>query len=502
MEAVDSSIVARLKIERAVLEEVETVRNLLPPEPWSDAIRVGSSAIAGWVKSRLLSGQPNATPLSVNARKSGFGIRPVPIIGIGERVAYRALTRLVLEDLEISERTPEEYKNFIKAPIAYAFEHVSSGPVRIGDAQIRYVAEADITAFYQYVDHEVLRQELHMQTGDVLHVDQLISLLGELSGRSFGIPQLLDASDWLSEVYIRIVERAVTRRGIAAWRFNDDFRIGCGSYRDALRNLEILGEAARDVGLVVGDQKTFVSTFPTYLFAHTDMDVDTAAATFDPQDVEVAVTGYFDQDEAESVVWAMQMLQRIDREGDSIGGITLRKISSQDLRHLRRALNSLIRNGDAGGLPWVTRLFRYVPSLTPHLVRYLVRAYESREGEAIEVWFELTEHSVSDWQSLWLTYGARKMGLLGAIDPAREWIEELTRSSSPAPLRAEAYLALAEADAVSFDELEEELRAAPDALAPWFVLGMKMLAQGSSPPPEKQLEAVRQSSPLYRVLLR
>ncbi|MEU7795568.1 RNA-directed DNA polymerase [Micromonospora tulbaghiae] len=502
LKPLEQGLVDRLKFGQAVTEEIATRRNLLPPEPWLDAVRNNATLVAEWVKSRLLSGSPNAPGVVINARKFGHGIRPVPIIGIAERIAYRALAKAATKGIEFPLRSPEEYREFVHAPITYAFEHVKGRRVRLGEARIKYVVEADITAFYQYVDHELLKQELQMQTGEIDAANKLVELLGEINDKSFGIPQLLDPSDWLSEAYIRIVERNLVRKGLMVWRFNDDFRIGCMDYRQALWSLEQLAHAAREVGLVVGDHKTFTTLFFTYMFNYTDMGVDRLAAEFDPQDVEVAVTDYSDMDEADNVAWALLTLQRTEQHPDHVGRIDLRGLQAREMRYLRRALGALTRNKDPRGIRFLTELFRYVPALTPNILGYLVEVQDADREGTLARWRELERYSVSDWQALWLTYAARKMGILQDNGHVRDWVTSNARGNTSEALRAESYLALASASLTTFEDLDVGLRVAPDALAPWYVIGMKSLVGGPNAPTDKQLGAIRQSSPLFRALLK
>ncbi|WP_435589753.1 RNA-directed DNA polymerase [Micromonospora aurantiaca (nom. illeg.)] len=501
MQALERGLVDKLKLEKAVLDEVKTRRNLLPPEPWLHAVEQRSSKVAAWVRTRLLSGVPNSAGVVISARKMGHGIRPVPVVGIAERITYRALASHILKDQTVPTRSPEEYKEFVLGPISYAFEKVGGRRrVKVGESRIGYVVEADITAFYQYIDHEVLRQELYMQTGVINAVDRLMELLSDLSGRNFGVPQLLDASDWLSEMYIRIVERTLLRRGLPTWRFNDDFRIGCKNYREALTSLEELAYAAGDVGLVVGDHKTFTSTFMNYFFANTAVEVDEATAEFDPQDVEIAVTDYADMDEEESIAAAVTTLGRLDAIFNE-NHIDLKNVRKDDLRDLRRALNALSRNDDAQGVSYIKRLFQFVPALTPQVITYLVRIHPQQPEETSRVWKSLLVESASDWQNLWLVYACREMRILTENSELREWVQAQAHGRRQEALRAEAHLTLARAHAVSFVELDAALRSAPDALAPWYVLGMKELTNSENPPSESQIKGLRQSSPLFSILM-
>ncbi len=188
-----------------------------------------------------------------------------------------------------------------------------------------YVVEADITAFYQYIDHDFLRHELELHTGRIESIDALVELLAETEGRVFGLPQLLDASDWLSDNYIQAVERELLRRGMAVWRYNDDFRIACRSYIEALDSIERLEEAARAIGLTVSDHKAYTPSFATYFFKTTGRDISSVLIDVDPSDVDVIVTDYPDLDEDERVDAATFTLARIDLDAEDDNRIDLRK---------------------------------------------------------------------------------------------------------------------------------------------------------------------------------
>lgn len=306
MRRLSADFIDHLQLDVVLQEEVAAWRNQIPPEPWVAAVRSKSADTVTWIQSRLAAGANGLPSVVVNTRKATMGTRPVPILGIADRIVYRALTKHVLSDLTVPDRSPDAYKAFLHGPIEYAFrdEH---GPVwNVFGLDVKYVVEADITAFYQYIDHDLLRHELELHTGHIEAIDALFELLGETEGRIFGLPQLLDASDWLSDIYIQSVERDLLRRGLAVWRYNDDFRIACRSYTEALDAIERLSEAARAVGLTVSEYKTFTPSFPTYFFRTTGRDVNVALVDIDPSDVDVIVTDYPDLDDEERIeaaVW-------------------------------------------------------------------------------------------------------------------------------------------------------------------------------------------------------
>lgn len=193
MRRLTPELIDELDLEQALDDELNTWRNQIPPEPWTAPARSKAPEMLSWVRSRLAGGADGIPSVGVNARKATLGARPVPILSAPDRIVYRALAKHVLRDLTLPDRSPDAYKAFIHGPIEYAFRD-EEGPIwNVFGLEVKYVVEADITAFYQYIDHDLLRHELELQTGHIESIDALLELLGETEGRTFGLPQLLDA---------------------------------------------------------------------------------------------------------------------------------------------------------------------------------------------------------------------------------------------------------------------------------------------------------------------
>ena len=485
-------------------QEVDTWRNQLPPEPWVPPLRAKSNEAADWIRSRLAAGSAALPSVVVNARKATIGTRPVPILGIADRVAYRALTKFIFGDLPIPDRSPEAYRQFLHGPIDYALsERGAAIGWNFANASLKYVVEADIAAFYQYIDHDLLRHELELHTGRIEAIAFLIELLGEVEGRTFGIPQLLDASDWLSDIYIQSVERDLLRRGLPVWRYNDDFLIGCQTYTEALDAIERLEEASRAVGLTVSSHKTHTPTFSTYLHRTTGRDISEALIAIDRGDVEVIVSDYPDLNDEERVVAAFDTLARLDVDPDDDEWIDIHNLSSEGVRDLRRAVGGLTRARNPGAIERLIDLMILVPSLTPRVCDYMISVYEPERAESIErVLDTLIEHaSLGEWQALWLVSVMRHLDLL-KNDPRRtEWVRQQRERGRGRLLAAEARLALASAGVGDFDDLDYALRTEPEVLAPWHLLAIKAMAASSGAPLVDRARAVRDSHPLNRILL-
>lgn len=500
MQRLPRPFIDQLDIPAAITAETEAWRNLLPPEPWIDAVKTNATDIAAWVEARLLSGAHNAKALTVNARKGTQGTRPVPILGVAERVAYRALSDWILNGQPEAQRSAEDYRAFVTGPITYAYAGEQTIR-RIKSPRYAYVVEADVAVFYQYVEHDRLRRELELQTGKIDAADYLTELLSELQDATYGLPQLVDSSDELSEVYIRIMERDLLRRGLRLWRYNDDFRVAASTYEEAQDVVEVLGEAARNLGLVLNDNKTFISRTLTYLMRYSTPDVDDGTRPFDPDDVQVASD--YDLTDAEAVDAAKARLARLDIPPGEDDRIDLKALSTEDLRDLRSAVNTLRRTEDPGALARITQLVLFAPALTPRLCEYLVALHPAEPAEVEKVWDNLArDHatSLSEWQATWLTYVGRQLKLLPGHEERVTFVSRQTLRGRGGLLHAEGSLALASVAKVSFEDLDIALRDAPEALVAWYALAIKELSNATSVDAQR-LDAVKKSSPLYRILL-
>ncbi|GAA3148244.1 hypothetical protein GCM10020255_027020 [Rhodococcus baikonurensis] len=128
---------------------------------------------------------------------------------------YRALVERLRLQLPIELQSRRPHSEFEAAP----YDNDNNA----------YICSTDITAYYQYIDHDVLADELTAQTGDYHTVNALISLLEQVMGTRVGIPQVHASSDTLGDTYIDPIRRTLIREGYDAYVYADDFRIGCSS---------------------------------------------------------------------------------------------------------------------------------------------------------------------------------------------------------------------------------------------------------------------------------
>jgi Reverse transcriptase (RNA-dependent DNA polymerase) len=514
---IPADVLKRLRLNEAITHEAQSWQTLLPTSPGWDQVSSNASLLAQWLSGQLRAGMPTSQDVIVSARKAPHGVRPVPVWGLAERITYRALVDFLLRNEPELDRSPEAYLEFIGAPVKYAQSQVprSRGRVLIPrSSSVQYVVQTDIAAFYEGVDHGILSRELLTRTGDYPAIECLMSLLGEVQGRSFGLPQLLEPSDRLSEIYIDVVERDVLRHGWAVWRFNDDFRVAVRDYGDALGAIEDLARAAREVGLTLSDLKTTTPRFTTYLLRNFGLAVDDEIpADLQRQEPEEAVGDYTEGVGEVDPSWAVSLVSdantpEMKGRQRNKDGINLARVRGEEYRVLRRALGRLIRERSADALPHVLKLFAYVPSLTPWTTRYVIAAGQNGEQlrQAVQVLDEVINNvSLGDWQRVWVI---RAFDELEALDPSApgepdrrvSWTSGLLHSRSGPIVAAEAALALAAVDATEFADLEYALRTQPVALVPWYLTAIQRL-RGRGQVSDDQYAALRREGGLHAALL-
>ena len=256
-----------LDVKTALRAECAFQRSLVPPDPFTGLIEGREEGFTKLVETQLRDGLRPTQALDVIVRKPGRGTRPVGVLHPVDRIAFRALTDRVLAGQAPLDRSSNAYREFARAPLDTWRQIVGDdeqGFSRTPGNHDGYVVVSDLVAFYQYIDHAELRKVLVRRTGDVEAIDDLIALVESVQGRRFGLPQILHSSDRLSDISGGSIEDVVRLDGYRVSRFNDDFRILVDGYASALRAVDALGEAARRVGLLLNEAKTYTPRLSTY----------------------------------------------------------------------------------------------------------------------------------------------------------------------------------------------------------------------------------------------
>lgn len=236
-------------LRAAVSADLDGAPPLLPPNPVAPALDGRRDDVAAWAHGQLTGPYYPPREEIVAVSKPRHGVRPVAIWDLPTRLLYSTLVARLSTYLPTPPRGRRVWRRFQWTPLR---------------ERGRYIISADIASCYNYIDHQLLAEELLLQTGDHETVTGVISLVAEVSRRHYGLPQQSAASDVLAEAFLGRMERALFRRGLAVNRFNDDLRLNCDSWSAVVKSIEVLSEELRKLGLILNDGKTYTWTRKTY----------------------------------------------------------------------------------------------------------------------------------------------------------------------------------------------------------------------------------------------
>ncbi|MDB4893847.1 MAG: hypothetical protein JWN15_109, partial [Firmicutes bacterium] len=219
---------------------LESPLDRTPPLISDASLQNAKETLAKWTAASLQSGY--SVPREViTMPKSKLGQRPVLVSSLPARVTYQALVSSIASDLEPNSREGEAYAR-----------HQSFAE----ESTTEYVVEIDIAGCYEFIDHERLRQEIVARSLNAEIAQALYDYLGECSPNQRGLPQLTSASDTLADLYLSIIQRKLMRRRLEVSRYADDFRVRAQDWEAAIDVIEYASEFAREVGLIISDDKT------------------------------------------------------------------------------------------------------------------------------------------------------------------------------------------------------------------------------------------------------
>ena len=477
---------SRLKLHSSVIEsfDVESAREtslarppqFLPPSPMDLAVSRNSDEFDEIFMGNLENGVDVLRAEELSARKGVRGLRPIPILTFFDRVTYQGLTDLLAPKLPPLRRSRDDYKAFVLGPTL--------------EAGTTHVVSADVAAFYQYVDHELVMEELVSQTGDFALARDVGSFLHATQGRGVGLPQGFQPSDLLSEVVIDIAERRLLRRGLSVWRYNDDFRFATSSWRAALEAVEALDSELRSLGFTLNEEKLHfhrMDTYALYLAAPDQAlmqaadEIEINVAVLDPYAGTLAIDPDIDEFTAAT---ALRVLNRwhgaVVGDGKTFGldGLVNRKIARSALQWL-----SSVPTTDA--LQHLRNLLVFEPGLTPQITLFLTALQGVDEPAVLTALGEIVGDSelfLSPWQHSWLASVCLQSD---AIDEVLvTWLRDSVENSTLDHLRARAAFALAKhgrSDLQQLQTLYELVHPAsrPDVVA---ALTVQSFRDGIDPP--------------------
>src|SRR5882672_3187315 len=341
-----------------------------------------------------------ATPIEfVQVPKLDETTRPGADMALEDQIVYAALTHRLREALfpglvEFTDSSGDyaAYRDFERFPLS--------------QTGYKYVLEADAAAFYEYVDHEKLADELIGLTGSADDVDALASLLGQWMTVRRGLPQGPAPSATLADIYISPVDRALFRSGFSFSRFSDDYRILASDWPSVKEAQYTLEGSLRQIGLVVSGSKLRPLKYETYKRFLDKVD----ESRLDSQAIKAALEDIRSQEGGR----LGRMIVAVSNESIALAEHVIRDILDRrrpvvvTTRLARWALRRL-GGRSAAAASQLSELLRRFPHLTNEIAQHLVQVIQgSHQAAGLKAsgdWLRLGGFGYS-WQTGWLLYAA------------------------------------------------------------------------------------------------
>lgn len=441
---IPANLVTPENLRTSIDDHLDRPPNLLPSSAVDPALHSVRDELVDWTHGQLVGTYSPPLEEVVAVSKARHGVRPVAVWDLPSALLYRGTVERLSPNLDVPNRGRKAWRAFRRKPLGLGGN---------------YIVSTDIASCYSLIDHQLLADELILQTGEANATSLIVDLLCEVSGRKYGLPQQSHTSDILAESFLNRLERAVVRRGLIVTRFNDDFRINCDDWSGVVRSIEIMSEETRRLGLILNDSKTLTWGTTTY---EESLDEADALREQIADEAELDLTNY-QEDAYDGTV------TRIEPDPDDVNALAAARILDrwrevagrgkidEARRTEHRAVLELVPFALSelsemswepdGTLDTTMHMLRYEQTLTPSVCRYLITRQDEDALLSAFDSFIASSPYLTGWQRWWMQQPLARLddfaeGREGATRLA--WTRQAFTDAAQSPiLRVHAAMTLA-----------------------------------------------------------
>jgi len=189
--------------------------------------------------------------------------RPLGIPTVADRIVGQAILQILdpLFDAQLSERS----FGFRKGRKAH---HAIATVIQDAQQGYRHVVDADITSFFDRIDHRVVMSRVRARIADGRVLDLIEAFLeagvsenGAVHVPAEGTPQGGVISPWLSNLVLDELDKALEARGLRHVRYADDFVVLTRTREEAQEALDYVKQVLGTLQLSLHETKTRLSDF-------------------------------------------------------------------------------------------------------------------------------------------------------------------------------------------------------------------------------------------------
>ncbi|MFG1952842.1 RNA-directed DNA polymerase [Micromonospora sp. NPDC048830] len=334
------------------------------------------------------------------------------------------------------------------------------------------LARTDVTAFYEYVDNDILTSDLESISIPGWSVELISNFLDAFNhlGNAWGIPQGFDTSGLLANLYLLPVDSEISRNRLKHFRYSDDIYIFGNSWVELRQAIIDITGTLRNRHLTLSSSKTRIipSNLIVKEFEEAEKDAINYGITVDSPKTRAELWDFFDRTVAEERIdprdlkFALSQLSRVHDDyavfwlTSNLGEIP--HVSREALYYLAQFHREEPKLGQSVvELLSNSKLFLY-PFAQQHLLIYLIRQ-GVRLPEAREVaWRLLLDRNK---ESFVREFAARYLGLFGVAGDGARLKQEFQQETHTRVRRA-LLVAIHEANVSSRQWLRSVANAIPE----------------------------------------
>ncbi len=219
--------------------------------------------------------------------KASLTLRPMAVLAIRDRIVFQAIANVIAEfgraKLSMIENR-QSFANVLSDPKFSSFfvpwkiqyKAFQNAFIQAGQSGSRWVAETDMTAFYETIDHQTLfhflLEEQFLDQETLEHMEKYLPIWSAIRKDTRpvkGVPQGNLASDLLANIFLYKFDQELSIQEYSYLRYVDDIRLLGSTKDDVLKGLIKVDTTLKSYGLLLQSKKTVVRELAT-LEAETD----------------------------------------------------------------------------------------------------------------------------------------------------------------------------------------------------------------------------------------
>ena len=332
--------------------------------------------------------------------KSPYSSRPGSCLCIEDRVVYQAAVSSIatLIDRHLEPRDVVYGFRVAKNQTNRMLDHNVNRwlemrkALRLKRKDFSYLVRTDLVGYFEHIDHRVLTTEIDSLGARKPVTDLLRDLLKRWeTSTGHGLPQNLEPSSLLANLYLDPLDKAMVRAGFRYFRFMDDIYILGNTKLETRKALQFLTNECRKRRLFLNSKKTEV-------MEGTDIDSFLSEDNDDRLNIDYLI-GEGDPDQA------MNLIHKLARKVGVKDDLNEREYKFL-LGRLRKIQDPLLVKKSLG-------LLENYPHLSEQISRYL-RIFASRRPTIQRGIFSFlaSDANIFPWQEMWLLrclFGCKKI---------------------------------------------------------------------------------------------